>query len=60
MDYRCPVCQKNVGVDLQSFVDHTEGHIVDIIKKDHPDWVRKDGVCKKCLEYYHKQMKGQG
>jgi hypothetical protein len=59
MEYTCGVCKKKVGKDFYKFVSHTEGHIIDVIKKSHPQWIEKNGVCGQCLEYYHKQIKGE-
>ena len=59
MGYKCAVCGDRVSDDLKTFVQHTEGHITDLIKLKHPDWVQKDGLCHKCLEYYKKQIKGE-
>ncbi len=56
--YQCSVCGKSVSNDLKILIQHTEEHIVDIIKKKHPEWIEKDGVCQKCVEYYRKQLKG--
>ena len=58
MNYRCAVCDGVVSGDAVAYVNHTEKHIVDIIKHDHPDWVEKNGVCKKCLEYYRAELHG--
>jgi hypothetical protein len=58
MNYRCPVCGEEVCEDIHEYMDHTERHIIDIIKKDHPEWVEKDGLCRKCREYYEKELKG--
>lgn len=58
MEYVCPVCGKPVSEDLHQYVDHTEKHIIDIIKKKHPEWIEQDGLCHKCLKYYKKEMKG--
>lgn len=57
MSYKCAVCGTEVD-DLTKFTQHTETHIVDVIKKKHPDWVEKNGLCRKCLDYYRKQIKG--
>ena len=38
--------------DLLIFVDHTDQHIVEELKKNQPAWITKDGYCPKCLEYY--------
>ncbi len=58
MDYRCAACNTVVSGDLLVYVDHTEKHIVDLLKHDHPQWVEKDGICKKCLEYYRAELHG--
>lgn len=58
IDFVCPTCGKSIPRDLLVIVPHTEEHIVEAIKKKHPDWAEKDGVCKKCYEYYKSQMKG--
>ena len=52
--YVCPLCQKKINRDLLLFNAHTEQHILDVIKKDHPDWAAQDGTCKKCADYYKK------
>ena len=58
MEYKCSICSEEVGGDLLVFIDHTEKHIMDEIKLNHPDWVENDGVCQKCIDYYKGQMKG--
>jgi hypothetical protein len=58
MDYRCNVCQKKFPGDMMVFREHIEVHIVDLVKKDFPQWVEKDGLCRKCVDYYHHQLKG--
>lgn len=58
MEYTCGVCGEKVEGDPSEYVNHTEKHIVDAIQSDHPEWGGEDGVCQKCLEYYHKQLKG--
>lgn len=58
MEYQCSVCQESVEGDLISLKEHTEGHIVDVIKEKHPEWTDEDGICQKCLDYYRNQIKG--
>jgi hypothetical protein len=38
------------------FYKHTQQHIVDSIKKQHPKWVTENGYCEKCLDFYKKKM----
>ena len=59
MVYVCDVCKEKVSGDSIVFISHTEQHIFEIIKKQHPQWIEKNGVCQKCLEYYRTQLKGQ-
>jgi hypothetical protein len=56
MDYICGTCGESLPRDLLVVIPHTEEHIVEEIKKTHPKWAEHDGVCKKCYEYYKKQM----
>ena len=56
MDYNCPVCKATMPRNLMVVISHTEIHIVNEIKKTHPTWTEKDGVCKKCYDYYKNQM----
>ena len=58
MQYQCAACGTIMSGDLLVYVDHTEKHIVDLVKHDHPDWVEKDGLCQKCLEYYKAELHG--
>ncbi len=58
MEYKCGVCGKSIEGDSLTYINHTEAHIMDEIESSHPDWVKEDGVCKKCVEYYRGQMKG--
>ena len=32
--------------------DIAEQYMLEVIKSEHPDWVEKDGSCKRCEEYY--------
>ena len=58
MGYQCAACHQVVTGDLVAYIDHTEKHIVDLIKHDHPEWAEKDGICQKCIEYYRAEIKG--
>ena len=57
--YQCPVCHKEVPRDLVVFLDHAKQHIIDEIKKQHPEWVENSGVCKQCMMYYEEQLGGK-
>ncbi len=59
MEYVCDICGEKIAGDSSQFIDHGEKHIVDFIKKKHPEWVEKNGICKKCIDYYRSQLKGR-
>jgi len=56
MDYVCPVCGAKLSRELTAIIPHTEKHIINEIKKKNPHWAEKDGACRKCYDYYKKQM----
>ena len=58
MNYTCPLCKQSAGDTLMSFQQHTDHHIVDLIKHDHPGWSEKDGACQKCYDYYKAEING--
>ncbi|MCA9407538.1 MAG: hypothetical protein KC733_02525 [Candidatus Omnitrophica bacterium] len=59
MEYLCSLCGKTVQGDAVEFINHTETRIIDEIKANHPEWEEKDGVCRKCVEYFRRQLKGE-
>ena len=57
--YTCPTCGEKMERDLSLFMDHTDKHIVDEVKKLHPAWITDDGFCAKCLDYYKRARLGE-
>lgn len=55
-EFRCPTCGKIIPRELLTIISHAEQDIVEEIKKDHPDWVEDNGICKQCYDYYKKQL----
>lgn len=58
MEYQCSVCGAKISADMLIYREHTNQHVIELIKTDHPDWAESDGVCKKCVEYYESELKG--
>ncbi len=56
MKFICPTCNKELPRELRIIIPHTEEHIMEAIKRKHPDWVKKNGVCKECYKYYKKAL----
>ncbi|MDP8299801.1 MAG: hypothetical protein P9L88_07885 [Candidatus Tantalella remota] len=56
MEFVCPTCGKKMPRELLEIIPHTEEHIIEAIKKEHPRWVEEDGACGKCHAHYKDQM----
>ncbi len=41
---------KNANDNLNNIA---EQYMLEVIKNEHPEWVEKDGSCKRCEEYYY-------
>jgi len=59
VEYHCSVCSQKVKGDVLVYFDHTEVHIFEQIKLQHPDWEENSGLCPKCEEFYRNQLKGR-
>lgn len=57
--YQCPLCGRTLARDLMLYLDHTQGHVIEQIKKEHPEWVAENGICQPCAEYYRRQLSGE-
>lgn len=58
--YTCPTCGEKMERDLLLFIEHTDQHVVEEIKKRHPSWITKDGFCPQCLDYFKKAIRNPG
>lgn len=54
--YTCPTCGTKMERDIMLFYKHTDQHIVDEIKKQHPRWISEDGFCAKCVDFFKTEM----
>ncbi len=44
----CKLC----GTESQRLNQELEDIVINMIKKEHPEWVASDGACQRCFEYY--------
>jgi len=49
----CPLCNDIVDKLLYRFHIDSERSVINRIKVQHPDWTEHDGVCGRCVDYYH-------
>jgi hypothetical protein len=55
--YQCQICSRTVH--QRHALEHikAEEYLINLIKKDHPEFQRKEPACKECIEYYRKLVK---
>ncbi len=52
----CPLCNDSIDKLLYRFHIDSEKVIIEKIKNDHPLWATHDGLCSRCLDYYHTEI----
>src|SRR3989338_6340284 len=57
--YTCPTCGERMERDLLLFTRHTDAHIVEALKKIHPEWITDEGYCPQCLDHYKAALRGE-
>lgn len=44
----CPLCDE----DTPTLEKQIESVVIDMIRRNNPQWVEADGACRKCVVYY--------
>jgi serine protease AprX len=52
----CPLCGDAVARLLYRYHIDNEKVVVEKIKEHNPDWAENDGVCSRCVDYYHSEV----
>jgi len=47
MEY-CKLCDKPAEI----LISQIEASVLEMIKKNNPEWVEEDGSCEKCISHY--------
>lgn len=55
--YTCQICKRIIDADNALTHVKAEEYLLDLIKKDHPEWKEDKGACEKCVEYYRELIK---
>ena len=52
--YKCQICGRMI-LEVHS-LEHAkaEEYLLELIRKDHPEWNQKDLTCLECVKYYRK------
>jgi len=52
--YKCQICGRMIHEAHSLEHAKTEEYLLNLIRKDHPEWKDQDITCPECLEYYRK------
>lgn len=52
----CPLCNDAVDKLLYRFHIDDERNVIERIKASNPQWAENDGVCSRCVDYYHVEI----
>ncbi|MBI4982492.1 MAG: hypothetical protein HZC15_05095 [Candidatus Omnitrophica bacterium] len=57
MKYHCQICDRDIDDFVSISHVKAEEYLIELIRKDHPEWNESSKACKKCVEYYRKLVK---
>jgi serine protease AprX len=52
----CPLCNDTVDKLLYRYHIDSEKLVIERLRQQHPAWTENDGVCGRCLDYYHTEI----
>lgn len=55
--YKCQICARKVSKKAMLMHIKAEEYIINLIKKDHPQWQNDSRACDVCIAYYKKLIK---
>lgn len=55
--YTCEICKRKID-DFASIAHvKAEEYLLELIRRDHPEWNEQKGMCPRCIEYYRRLVK---
>lgn len=52
----CPLCHDAVDKLLYRIHVESERKVIGLIKEHNPEWTETDGICSRCVDYYHTEV----
>ncbi|HAO47431.1 MAG TPA: S8 family serine peptidase [Ferruginibacter sp.] len=52
----CPLCHDAVDELVYRFHHNSEKAVIDRIRENNPSWAEQDGICSRCIDYYHVEI----
>jgi hypothetical protein len=50
--YLCQICGREVDESAALMHVKTEEYLLELIRRDHPEWKEAHGTCRHCVDYY--------
>ncbi|MFH0762353.1 MAG: hypothetical protein V1925_00490 [Candidatus Omnitrophota bacterium] len=57
MTYKCQICGREIDEFVSIAHAKAEEYLIELIKRDHPEWNKEHDTCHKCVEYYRRLVK---
>ena len=54
--YQCPLCGSHMRRDASVFLCHARGHILEALRKEHPEWGSPQDALDASQRYYESQF----
>jgi hypothetical protein len=55
--YKCQICEREIDEEVAVPHAKAEEYIIELIRRDHPEWKEDALTCHHCVEYYRKLVK---
>ena len=57
MKYKCQLCDREIDDFVAIAHIKAEEYLIDLIRRDHPEWKEDKKTCHKCIDYYHRLVR---
>lgn len=57
MKYRCQICDRDIDEAVSISHIKAEEYLIELIRRDHPEWKEAKATCHMCVAYYRKLVK---
>jgi len=55
--HKCQICGREIDDAVGLAHVRAEEYLIELIRRDHPQWKKDMGTCDLCLEYYRELIK---
>ncbi len=55
--HKCQICQRIIDDRIGIMHAKAEEYLINLIKKDHPEWNQGKKTCPECITYYRELVK---